>query len=127
MHFGSPAYTCSPLGEIRSRLGKVEAHILGAVLLAEMGYVGGCTLRVRELGYILDPKHFHRVIGNVRRSVKTLLSNGLVEVLPDFDGEVQLCCQVLPAAELLDSWLQFLDRKSLLLDDDLTDLMLTTP
>ncbi len=71
-HFGSPAYGRSPLGEVRATYGDVEAHIMGAVLLAEMGYVGGGTLRVRELGYILDPKHYHRVLGKVRRGVKTL-------------------------------------------------------
>ncbi len=49
-HLGFPAYSCPPLGEVHPSYGDVQTHIMGAVLLAEMGYIGGGTLRVRELG-----------------------------------------------------------------------------
>ena len=122
-HFGSRAFSCSPLGKIQRDLGELEAHIMGAVLLAEMGYIGGGTLRVRELAYIRDPKYYHRILGNVRHGVKALHSNSLVEVLPDFNGEVQLGCQVIPSEDMLDSWLSFLNRNSAILDDEVEDLM----
>lgn len=98
---------------------------MGAVLLAEMGCVGGGTLRVRELGYILNPKHYHRVLDKVRRGVKTLHVNGPIEVLPLFDGGVQFSCQVLPSEDMLDSWLTFRDRNAIIRDDEIDDMIQT--
>jgi len=122
-HFGSAAYDCSPLGGIRNEFGEIEAHVLGAVLLAEMGYVSGGTLSVRELGYIIDPKHYYRLLGKVRRSVKVLKINGLVELMPELDGEVQLGCQVIPSEDVLDAWLAFLDSRSVINSDEVEDMM----
>lgn len=121
-HLGSPAYARSPLGEVRSTYGDTASHIMGAVLMAEMGYLGGGALHVRELGYILDPKHYHMVLGQVRRCVKALSDDCLLQVLPNFDGEVQLGCQVLPSEVILDSWLTFLDRSALISESEMEEM-----
>ncbi len=51
------------------------------------------------------------------------MTNGLVEVLPQFDGEVQLGCQVLPSEEMLDSWLTFLDHNAAILDAEVEEFL----
>lgn len=107
--FGSAAYEASPLGQVRREYGEIEAHLLGAVLLAEMNMVGGAQgLCVRHLGYILDPANSFRVLGKARRAVRTLQVAGLLETANCPGAGLHLSCMVLPSESIMDEWDEFL-------------------
>ena len=89
----------------------------------EKSMIRETSIPLRELGYILDPKHYHSVLSKFRRSVKALHVNGLIEVLPHLESEVQPGCQVLLSEDMLESWLTFLDRNAVIRDDEIENMM----
>ena len=119
---GSEAYSHSPLGRIQSDFGENSAHIVAALLLNEMGFVGDGVLSVRELAFITNPKYYHRVVHQVRRDVVQLAGARLVRIHPD-EGEVHLISQVLAMPDVVDDFLCFIDRNAAIELDETEELI----
>ena len=120
--FDAGAYHRSLLGQVSKDYGKDAAHLVGALVLNEMGLVGDRPMIVRDLAYIADPKYFHLVIGKVKHEVATLADDGLVEIFPD-DGEIRLFSKVLAAPKVVDDFLRFLDKNTAVTKDELEDIL----
>lgn len=118
--FTGAAYRHSPLGSARAKYGERCAHILGALLLNEMGLVGDGLMLVRELAYLVEPKRFYLVAGTVCKDVCRLADAELVEVCPEED-KVHLFSKVLVAPPLLSDFLDYLHQHAEITQDEVDD------
>ena len=118
----STLYGSSPLGRCARQYGEMESDILGIAFLGELGLVGQGPLTVREIGWSLDPKNFHRILGLVKMKVHQLTNENILAVYPDKE-DIRLQSHVLTSSVVMEEFLNYLRDADPLNDQDRDDML----
>ena len=120
--FSCPLYEHSVLGQCWNDVGEIPAHVLGLVILSEIGQVGDGPLSVREIAWSLSPKYAHRHLATALDSLKHLED---LELVQEIGGSTikWLGQRVIPTDDTLKNFLEYLRDADPISEQEQLDLL----